>query len=89
MTGICCGAEEDYAWVRSTLHAKKLRDLELRPDIRPAVAAGAAYAYNLTTVRQRERRRSEQAEKAYERLFRGWNPRGPKARTGPAKEERL
>jgi transposase len=81
--------QEDYAWVRPALHAKKIRDLELRAG-HPARRGqrGAAYAYNLTTVRQRERRRVEQAEKAYGRLVRGWNPGGPKARTGAANEER-
>jgi transposase len=81
--------QEDYAWVRPALHAKKIRDLELRAG-HPARRGqrGAAYAYNLTAVRERERRRVEQAEKAYERLVQGWNARGPRARTGAAKEER-
>jgi hypothetical protein len=58
-------------------------------DIRRDVAQrGEAYAYNLSTVRQRERRRVEQAEKAYERSVRGWTRQGPKVRTGAAKEER-
>lgn len=59
---------EDYAWVRPALHAKKLRDLELRsgqPDCRGQ--RGAAYAYNLTRTRLEERRRGEQAETAYRR----------------------
>jgi len=80
---------EDYAWVRPALHARKIRDLELRAG-HPARRGqrGAAYAYNLSTVRQRERRRVEQAEKAYERLVKGWTQHGPKVRTGAAKEER-
>ena len=80
---------EDYAWVRPALHARKMRDLELRAG-RPARRGqrGAAYAYNLSTVRQRERRRAEQAEKAYERLVRGWTKHPPRVRTGAAKEER-
>jgi hypothetical protein len=50
---------ENYAWVRPALHAKKLRDLELRSG-EPARRGqrGAAYAYNLTRTRQEERRRS-------------------------------
>jgi transposase len=32
--------------------------------------------------------RCEQAEAAYARFVAGWNPKGPKARTGAAKEER-
>ena len=49
---------EDYAWLRSALHARKIRDIELAAG-HPARRGqrGAAYAYNLSTVRQRERRR--------------------------------
>jgi transposase len=80
---------EDYAWVRPALHARKIRDVELSAG-HPAQRGqrGAAYAYNLSTVRQRERRRVEQAEKAYERQVKGWTQHGPKVRTGAAKEER-
>lgn len=44
---------EDYARVRPALHAKKLRELELRSG-EPARRGqrGTAYAYNLTRVRQ-------------------------------------
>jgi hypothetical protein len=35
-----------------------------------------------------ERRWVEQGETAYARFVAGWNARGPKARTGAAKEER-
>jgi transposase len=82
-------SNEDYAWVRPALHARKIRDLELCAG-HPARRGqrGEAYAYNLSTVRQRERRRIEQAEKAYERSVRGWTQHGPKVRTGAAKEER-
>jgi transposase len=44
---------EDYASVRPALHAKKLRELELRsgqPEQRGQ--RGTAYAYNLARVRQ-------------------------------------
>ena len=43
---------EDYAWVRPALHARKLRGLELSAG-HPAQRGqrGAAYAYNLSTVR--------------------------------------
>jgi transposase len=80
---------EDYAWVRPALHAKKLRDLELRSG-QPARRGqrGAAYAYNLTRTRLEERRRAEQAETAYRRQTEGWSRRGPKAPTGAAREER-
>jgi len=80
---------EDYAWVRPALHAKKLRDLELRSG-EPARRGqrGAAYAYNLTRTREEERRRVEQAETAYRRLTEGWSRRGRRVPTGAAKEER-
>ena len=80
---------EDYAWVRPALHAKKLRDLELRSGL-PARRGqrGPAYAYNLTRTRLEERRRGEQAELAYRRQTEGWTRRGPKAPTGAAREER-
>jgi transposase len=81
---------EDYAWVRPALHAKKLRDLELRSG-EPARRGqrGAAYAYNLTRTRQAERRRVEQAEIAYRHLTEGWSRRSRRVPTGAAKEERL
>lgn len=80
---------EDYAWVRPARHARKIRDVELSAG-HPAQRGqrGAAYAYNLSTVRQRERRRVEQAEKAYQRQVKGWTQHGPRVRTGAAKEER-
>lgn len=80
---------EDYAWVRPALHARKLRDLELRSG-QPARRGqrGSAYAYNLTRTRLEERRRGEQAETAYRRQIEGWTRRGPKVPTGATKEER-
>lgn len=80
---------EDYAWVRPALHAKKLRDLELRSG-QPARRGqrGRAYAYNLARTRLAEQRRAEQAETAYRRQTDGWSRRGPRAPTGAATEER-
>jgi transposase len=80
---------EDYAWVRPALHARKLRDLELRSG-QPARRGqrGTAYAYNLTRTRCEERRRVEQAETAYRRQTEGWTRRGRRVPTGAAKEER-
>jgi transposase len=80
---------EDYAWVRPALHARKLRDLELRSG-QPTRRGqrGTAYAHNLARTRQEERRRAEQAETAYRRQTAGWTRRGPKVPTGAAKEER-
>ena len=80
---------EDCAWVRPALHARKLRDLELRSG-QPTRRGqrGTAYAHNLARTRQEERRRAEQAETAYRRQTAGWTRRGPKAPTGAAKEAR-
>jgi transposase len=80
---------EDYAWVRPALHAKKLRDLELRSG-QPACRGqrGTGYAYNIARTRRQERRRAEQAEIAYRRQTEAWTRRGPKVPTGAAKEER-
>lgn len=77
---------ESYAWARPTLHARKLRGLELKAGL-PARRGerGAAHAYNIKANREEERRWVEQAEKAYARIIAGWAPRGPKVRTGAAK----
>ena len=81
---------ESYVWARPSLHAKKLRDLELKAGHKPNRGQkGAAHAYNVKRHRDEERRWVEQAETAYTRFVAGWNPRGPKkARTGAADEER-
>ena len=80
---------EDYAWVRPALHAKKLRDLELRSG-QPARRGqrGAGYAYNLTKSRREERQRGERAETAYKRLTGGWTKRGRRVSADASKEER-
>lgn len=80
---------EDYAWVRPALHAKKLRDLELRSG-QPARRGqrGAGYAYNLTQSRRQERQRGERAEAAYKRLTEGWTKRGRRVSADASKEER-
>jgi transposase len=81
--------EQDYLWARPGLHATKLRRLELTAGHASARGRrGAAYDYNIKVMRDRERSRVEQAERSYERFVAGWNPRGPKARTGAATEER-
>jgi transposase len=84
---------ESYLLARPALHARKLRDLELKAGHKPARGQkGAAHAYNIRSCREQERRFVEQAEAAYTRFVAGWNPRGPKpapkARTGAANEER-
>jgi hypothetical protein len=80
---------ESYLWARPALHAKKLRDLELKAGHKAVRGQkGAAHAYNIKSHREQERRWVEQAETAYARFVAGWNPRAPKARTGAAPEER-
>jgi transposase len=85
---------EDYAWVRPALHARKLRQLELRSG-QPARRGrpGTACAYSLARTRREEQRPAEQAEAAYRRQTEGWSRRGPrtpaKVPTGAAKDERL
>jgi transposase len=80
---------EGYARVRPALHAKKLRDLELRSG-QPARRGqrGMAYAYNLARTRLVEKRRAEQAETAYRKQTEGWSRRGPRAPTDAATEGR-
>jgi hypothetical protein len=82
---------ESYLWARPALHAKKMRELELKAGY-PAARGqkGAAHAYNLKSHRDQERRWVEQAEAAYTRFVAGWNLRGPrsgKVHTGALKEE--
>ncbi|RWB10293.1 MAG: IS110 family transposase, partial [Mesorhizobium sp.] len=81
---------ESYAWVRPSLHAKKLRDVELKAGSKAVRGQkGAAHAYNIKSHREEERRWVEQAEGAYARFVAGWNARGPrKARTDAANEVR-
>jgi transposase len=80
---------ESYLWARPALHARKMRNLELKAGHQPARGQrGAAHAYNLRSCREQERRWVEQAELAYARFVARWNPNGPRARTGAAKEER-
>jgi transposase len=73
--------QEDYAWARPALHAKKLRDLDLKAGM-PARRGqkGSAAAYSIKALRDQEKRQVEQAERAYQRFVSGWQPRGPKER---------
>ena len=81
--------DEDYTWVRPALHAKKLRDLELRSG-QPARRGqrGAGYEYNLTKSRREERQRGERAEAAYKRFTEGWTKRGKSVPADASKEVR-
>jgi transposase len=82
--------QRDYAFSRPSLLAKKTRALELRAGA-PAHRghpAGTAAAYNLRTVRDRERALGEQAEAAYNHLTRNWQQTRPAAKTQPASPTR-
>ena len=75
--------QQDYAWCRPALQARKRRDLELKAGFasqRGGNKKGSAYAYNIKAVREQEKRWVEQAEQAYTRFVTGWHPRGPAAR---------
>ena len=71
---------ERFAWERPALTARKARSLELQSGV-PAQRGGEkgpAAAYNLKSVRDRERATAEQAERSYQRLFSRWKQSGPR-----------
>jgi len=78
--------EQDYAFMRPSLFAKKRRTLELAAG-QPARfgTRGVAYEYNLKTVRQREIALCAQAERAYTQLTHNWQPQKPQQDAGAAK----
>src|SRR5262249_37494627 len=83
---------EDYAFQRPSLTAKKLRALELRAGL-PSHRGrkGTAAAYSLKDIRRRETALAEQGEHAYRHLVANWQTQPPtkKAGAGPATGERL
>jgi transposase len=83
--------EADYQWARPALVANKMRSMELQAG-QPATKGGkrgAAYAYNIKELRDREIELARQAEQAYERFVSQWQRRGNSTRrTGAANEER-
>lgn len=81
----------DYQWARPALVANKLRSMELQAGQpqRKGNKRGAAYAYNIKELRDREIELARHAEHAYERFVSRWQRRGnAKRRTGVASEER-
>ena len=78
--------QRDYAFSRPSLVAKKTRALELRAgaSAHRGHPAGSAAAYNLRTVRDRERALGEQAEAAYNHLTRNWQQTRPTGKAQPA-----
>jgi transposase len=83
--------DADYQWARPALVANKVRAMELQAGqpVRKGNKRGAAYAYNIKELRDREIEVARHAEKAYERFVGKWQRRGSaKQRTGAAIEER-
>jgi len=81
----------DYQWARPALVANKLRSMELQAGqpARKGNKRGAAYAYNIKELRDREIELARHAEQAYERFVSQWRQRGNSTRrTGAASEER-
>jgi transposase len=80
----------DYQWARPALVANKLRAMELKAGqpARKGSKPGAAYAYNIKELRDREIDLARHAEQAYERFVSQWQPRRGKRRTDAANEER-
>ncbi len=76
--------DEDYTWARPSLVAIKERALALQAGA-PARRGqkGAAAAYSVKALRDRERRVVENAEHAYARLVAHWTPAGGKRRANP------
>lgn len=81
---------EDYSLVRPSLHAKKIRDLQLRAGHPPRRGQkGATYNYNIPQRRRDERNRALQAEGVYRRMTTGWRRTGPDPKpTDATNEER-
>jgi transposase len=64
---------EDYAFVRPSLTAQKMRRLEFRAGMPSRRGRkGSASGYSLKEVRARERALNEQAERAYRQLVSDW-----------------
>jgi hypothetical protein len=81
----------DYQWARPALVASKLRSMELQAGqpARKGNKRGAAYAYNIKELRDREIELARHTEQAYEQFVSQWQRRGSSVRrTGAANEER-
>jgi transposase len=75
--------QQDYAYQRPTLVARKLRTLELRADAPHAKPAStASRAGTAKQQAAQERRLAEQAELGYRRLIADWKATGPAAKNG-------
>lgn len=76
---------EDYLWARPALVANKTRAMELQAGHpqQKGSRRGAAYAYNVKALRDKEMLIATQAERSYERFVAQWKARRPKE---PARE---
>ncbi|HEY9207840.1 MAG TPA: transposase, partial [Acidovorax sp.] len=68
--------QEDFAWTRPALAARKRRELELRAGL-PAKKGhrGPAADYNVKEIREREHAAAQLAEQAYTRFVANWQPK--------------
>src|SRR4051812_46980488 len=70
--------DQDYAFARPGLAARKRRSLELAAgQPRQIAKRGTAYDYNDADLRRREREFVEQQERAYELMVASWQPKKP------------
>jgi transposase len=78
--------QEDYAWGRPTLLARKMRKIELVAGAEARRGQrGSAYDYNHPDLRHADRAVSEHAEQVYRRLMQHWQRsrrRSPPTQTG-------
>ena len=74
--------QQDYAFARPSLVAHKQRKLQLSAGVasQRGNRRGVGYDYNHKDVRDHERAVVESAERAYETLVAGWQPRRPTTR---------
>ena len=73
---------EDYLWARPALVANKTRAMELQAGHpqQKGSRRGAAYAYNVKALRDKEMLVAAQAERSYEHFTAQWKARRPKER---------
>jgi transposase len=74
--------QQDYAYQRPTLVARKLRTLELRAGAPHAKLSTASRAGTAKQQAAQERQLAEHAEHAYRRLVADWKATGPAAKNG-------
>jgi transposase len=83
LTGLCwhmLTRNEDYLWARPALVANKTRAMELQAGHpqQKGSRRGAAYAYNVKALRDKEMLVAAQAERSYEHFTAQWKTRRPK-----------